>query len=232
MVRPNCEADFWRKVDRSKGPNECWPWLGFRAKNEGRFSLKGKLIAAHIAAYRYAVGSLPKGTNISHSCNDRYCCNPAHLIPFQKYSAEEQEARSMASLIEAVDKSPEGCWLFTKYKNAKGYGLTNYRGKTVSAHRLMWRLRFGPIPPGKHIRHICDTPACINPDHLLLGSHADNMADRKERKRYFKAYPKLTPAQVRSIRLSTDTTTALARKYAVREATIRMARTGRTWRKI
>jgi hypothetical protein len=51
----------------------------------------------------------------------------------------------------------------------------------IGAHRFSYRLRFGRIPDGLILRHVCDTPPCVNPDHLLVGTDADNGQDRRER---------------------------------------------------
>ncbi len=85
---------------------------------------------------------------------------------------------------EKVQKS-EGCWLWTanttKDRNGnKRYGLlgAGRRGEgMLYAHRVSWELHFGAIPEGLLILHRCDTPACVNPNHLFLGTQTDNMQD-------------------------------------------------------
>jgi HNH endonuclease len=76
------------------------------------------------------------------------------------------------------------CWPWiAKSKLAYGYGAVNWDGRVQSAHRLAYELTYGPIAPGLHVLHNCDNPGCCNPNHLRLGSHADNMRDAAIRSR-------------------------------------------------
>ena len=77
-----------------------------------------------------------------------------------------------------------GCWVWFGSTNPGGYG--NYRitkQKASAAHRLSWEIHNGPIPNGLHVCHHCDVRGCIRPDHLFLGTVADNMRDMKEKGR-------------------------------------------------
>ena len=76
-----------------------------------------------------------------------------------------------------------GCWLWTRALNQKGYGNFHDGQRVVGAHRFSYELHKGPIPPGMFVCHSCDTPACCNPDHLWLGTCADNMLDASVKNR-------------------------------------------------
>lgn len=71
-----------------------------------------------------------------------------------------------------------GCRLWNRYYDRSGYGRVRYQGKTRFAHRVAYQVFVGPIPEGLCVLHSCHTPACINPDHLRVGTPKDNAEDR------------------------------------------------------
>lgn len=72
----------------------------------------------------------------------------------------------------------EGCWLWTKATNNKGYGNVRINKKYLNAHRVAYAITYGD--PGKlWVLHSCDNPSCVRPDHLFLGTHQDNMDDMR-----------------------------------------------------
>lgn len=75
------------------------------------------------------------------------------------------------------------CWLWLGRPTPRGYGHQRWDGKMMRAHRVAWLISIGPIPTGLFVLHHCDNPPCVNPAHLWLGTHDDNMRDRQEKGR-------------------------------------------------
>lgn len=113
---------------------------------------------------------------------------------------------SYSERIESKIFKTDGCWLWQGNKNTDGYGQIKFNGKTCRVHRLVYEHFFGEIAPDMVIMHICDNPACVNPDHLKMATIKENNndCDRKGRRnppigtRAHKA--KLTDEQVIKIR--------------------------------
>ncbi len=91
-----------------------------------------------------------------------------------------------------------GCWIWAGYSNKKGYGAIGHYPKVKSAHRVSFELFNGKIPNNQCVCHSCDNTFCVNPDHLFLGSNAQNANDRLIKFRYGK---KLTSENILEIRL-------------------------------
>lgn len=96
------------------------------------------------------------------------------------------------------------CWEWLACKDPKGYGLIKLNGRNQFAHRIAWILTYGEIPDGLFALHKCDNPPCVRPDHIFLGTQADNRRDCVEKGRQIHGEmnwnAKLTKDQVMEIR--------------------------------
>ena len=101
-------------------------------------------------------------------------------------------------------KKTDTCWLWAGSIRPNGYGLFKFKGKKYSAHRFAYELFKNEIPKDMHVCHTCDIRNCVNPDHLWLGTHLDNMRDKSIKGRQVtgekNGKAKLTETQVLSIR--------------------------------
>lgn len=134
-----------------------------------------------------------------------------------------------------------GCLLWTGGVSIGGYGkftLAKNSG-TATAHRWAWEQVHGPVPAGKILRHKCDQPACVNVNHLVTGTHAENSRDMTSRGRQARGErcrtAKLLPSDVRAIRIAHEAgaqTSTLAALYGVRDNNIWFIVNRKTWKHI
>lgn len=109
---------------------------------------------------------------------------------------------SLTHFYQYVDKQHgDGCWLWVGGKDPKGYGMYYFKygtdtlpqGKQAKAHRASYILHVGDIPEGMTVRHKCDNPSCVNPSHLVLGTHQQNMDDKVRHGRHRKQHKVTLP---------------------------------------
>lgn len=121
-----------------------------------------------------------------------------------KYGATQAER-----LRNCTDMSPahHGCWLWTGPTSPQGRPQLHWRGRTRPVSRVVWETSNGPIPSDQSVLHRCDNLLCVNPDHLFLGNHEDNMSDMAAKNRASRhgtsivaAFSKMNADRVRLLR--------------------------------
>lgn len=125
----------------------------------------------------------------------------------------------------------DGCWEWQGQRNrgaGRDYGRFFLNGRNRLAHRVSWALANGPIPVGVEIRHKCDNPPCVRPDHLELGTHLENMHDRTLRGRQ---NPAAGERNRGARHASGETGAAIARSVGVSQTMVSYIVTGRNWRR-
>lgn len=175
---------FWSKVDIGVG-DECWEWRGtLTAKGNGQLTFKGRCLLAARVAFELAIGPIPKGIHVGHTCGRKTCMSPDHLSIEGPGTPAERLGRY------APEGLPDECWEWTGAVNhqgkEKGYGVMKVggrKGRIIQVHRLAFELEYGPIPRGLFVVHSCDVRKCTNPAHLSLGTAANNTADMMSRGR-------------------------------------------------
>lgn len=118
----------------------------------------------------------------------------------------------------------------------RGYGMQSIEGQRHRMHRLFYEMHNGPIPDGMVACHRCDNPLCVNPDHIFIGTHADNVADRVKKGRTGdwsgEKHPnaRLSWRDVVEIRRSRLSTSKLAAIYGVSQPHVVGIKRGRFWK--
>lgn len=128
------------------------------------------------------------------------------------------------------------CALWPYAKDADGYGYLRSGLNTARVHRLFYELLVGPIPAGMHVLHSCDKRACVNPLHLRVGTHAENMAECKAKGRNARGTQfrnsKLNDDAVRDIRASKLPLRQLAAKFGISLSIAHDVKRGLRWRHV
>lgn len=133
-----------------------------------------------------------------------------------------------------IRKTKAGCWIWLGARSQR-YGVLKVNGRLRGAHRVQWEITRGPIPPGMFVLHRCDVPRCVNPGHLFLGTHADNMHDmvRKGRRKGSKqSGALLTEKQARRVKYGSERICDLARLFGVPYTAVSNIRNGYSWKHI
>lgn len=199
-------------------------------------------------APKRTLGGKPMSTPASH--RNRFCVicgSPVYRQLWRAKTCSDECRRLMAlrrvgtpeqRLIRQTRKTPT-CWVWTGRRQTNGYGVISVKGKPVPAHRLSYTLYRGPIPEGMFVCHHCDTPLCVNPAHLFIGTHLDNVQDMMRKGRHVprknvhgerNPSAKLTDAQVIAIIDDPRPDIHIAKDYGVSNVAIGLIKRGEKWK--
>lgn len=148
--------------------------------------------------------------------------------------------KTVAERFWAKVRKTDRCWLWTAYKDPNGYARIKCHGVRLLVHRLSWAIHRGQIAEGLFVLHSCDVPYCVNPEHLFLGTQADNITDCVSKGRHQGKPPhipgeangraKLTTSQVLEILSNRDKSLRqFARELDVNYTLISRIRRGKCW---
>jgi hypothetical protein len=162
-------------------------------------------------------------------------------LDYTKYNQMNYNLKLLKRFWKMVDIPQDwinDCWEWKGTLNDKGYGRFSIKGLQIGAHRFMFQCCNGPIPNGLLVRHLCDNPSCVNPNHLLIGTYQDNSDDAVERNRTCcgenHIWSKLTEENVKDILNSLwagkYNNKELSEIYNVCLNTIYSISTGKTWK--
>ena len=133
-------------------------------------------------------------------------------------------------------EAPNGCWEWTGSLWASGYGRFVFDGKSDRSHRLSWRFVGKELKDDDCLLHKCDNRLCCNPDHLFIGTRAENNLDKTRKGRQSKGEDfertRLTESDVLAIRASSASIAELAQQYGVAWCHINNIRHRRKWRHV
>lgn len=171
-------------------------------------------------------------------CNKHYARfkrhgDPNYVNPKKSYGTPRERFEN-----KFKKSSTKECWEWLGNKDKCGYGRFFKEGKLTSylSHRFSYELYIGDIDEGYCVCHLCDNTSCVNPSHLFLGTHKDNMNDRDNKKRCQRGeksgVSKLKEEDVKGIRESNLKSSKLEIMYGVSRSTISLIKSRKSWRHI
>jgi hypothetical protein len=155
----------------------------------------GKSVAKDLGSDTTSYANLPIGPAVQRRAGVRRALRREDLTP------------SVIARFQSKIHKTDSCWLWTGTKERNGYGQV-YIGREADgrlvrfyAHRVAYALEHGTFPKALEVMHRCDVPGCVNPDHLVLGTHHDNMLDRMAKGRAARTKPTIRKISVEDVAL-------------------------------
>ncbi len=186
--------------DPTLGP--CSQWTGlFNDRGRALFTQHSRTIYAARWLWLYFNGPVPPDLCVCHRCNNAMCVRLDHLkldtspenCRFRHFSGRSgypgrkilpvfirPPRKSLLERFESKVVKSDGCWLWQGSRDDSGYGTMWNGYQTEDCHRVSWKLYRGPIPAGQSVLHDCNTPRCVSPFHLHLGTQQRNIEERDE----------------------------------------------------
>jgi hypothetical protein len=180
-----------------------------------------------------------------YKCKVEWCTTKAHLKGYCRphlnaletygdpYKTQPRKPSKKKKLDYFI--SDKGCFECTSHSGRSNYPTVSYYGKQIDAHRFVYEQMYGDIPEGLVVRHKCDNPKCINPEHMELGTIADNNRDIWDRGRENVTSRSFNEEQLSDIleRLAKgEKQTDIAKGYGVSTSTINHIKTRRNYKRI
>lgn len=236
---------FWGNVHKC-GADDCWAYRAY--DGDAAVYVRNNVYQAHrIAWCLHHQAEIPSGHTVRHSCKGGSCVNPAHLCLRRYYRPGPRPKLREDRFWEKVRRTTDAteCWEWIAAVDKSGYGEFGHGGGPgwKKAHRVAFAMEKHLIPPGMQVLHKCDNRRCVNPNHLFLGTAADNVRDMVVKGRNgwdrsmgaAKWNAKMTDEKVAVLRLAAEhgvLLSDLARYYGISRTQAMRIADGTSWKHV